>query len=95
MDLIQAESINDLINAESEESKKISMMALTGKTSELVAPLKKSFGDILSLIEVNIDYPEYTDIEEATEQDYDLKGGTYKINVFKLDGKLYAGKEGL
>ena len=65
MDLIQAESINDLINAESEESKKISMMALTGKTSKLIEPLKKSFGDILSLIEVNIDYPEYTDIEEA------------------------------
>lgn len=40
-------------------------------------------------------YGTYTDIEESTEQDYDLKGGTYKINVFKLDGKLYAGKEGI
>lgn len=37
----------------------------------------------------------YTDTEEATEQDYDIKGGTYKVNVFKLDGKLYAGKEGI
>ena len=71
MDLIQAESINDLINAESEESKKISMMALTGQTSTLIAPLKKSFGDILSLIEVNIDYPEYTDIEEANFEKID------------------------
>ncbi len=80
MDLIQAESINDLINAESEESKKISMMALTGKTSELIAPLKKSFGDILSLIEVNIDYPEYTDIEEANFE---------KINDFCIDNIKY------
>ncbi len=83
MDLIQAESINDLINAESEESKKISMMALTGKTSELVAPLKKSFGDILSLIEVNIDYPEYTDIEEANFE---------KINAFCKENIKYIEK---
>ena len=68
MDLLQAESINDLINAETEESKKISLMSLEGKTSELVAPLKKSLGDLLSLIEVNINYPEYTDIEIANKE---------------------------
>lgn len=66
MDLIQAESINDLIFAETEESKKISMLSLQGETSKLVAPLKAKLGDLLSLIEVNINYPEYTDIEEAT-----------------------------
>jgi len=65
MDLVQAESINDLINAESEESKKISMMSLKGQTSDLIKPLKSSLGDLLSLIEVNLNYPEYTDIEEA------------------------------
>jgi tRNA modification GTPase len=68
MDLVQAESINDLINAESEESKKISMMSLKGETSELIKPLKTSLGDLLSLIEVNINYPEYTDIEEANQE---------------------------
>lgn len=68
MDLIQAESINDLINAETEESKQISLMSLNGETSKLVLPLKQSLGDLLSLIEVNINYPEYTDIEEANEQ---------------------------
>ena len=65
MDLIQAESINDLINAETEESKKMSMMSLKGETSKLIEPIKKSLGDLLSLIEVNINYPEYTDIEDA------------------------------
>ena len=64
LDLIQAESINDLINAETEEAKNISMMALTGKTSTLITPLKKKIGDLLSTIEANIDYSEYTDIEE-------------------------------
>lgn len=65
LDLIQAESINDLINAETEESKNISMHSLTGKTSELILPIKKMIGDLLSNIEANIDYSEYTDIEDV------------------------------
>ena len=40
-------------------------MSLTGKTSSLIEPLKKDFIDLLSNIEVNIDYPEYKDIEEV------------------------------
>lgn len=68
MNLMQAESINDLINAETEESKKLSLMALKGDTSKLITPIKKDLGDLLSLIEVNIDYPEYTDIEEANNE---------------------------
>ena len=68
MNLMEAESINDLINAESEESKKISMMALEGKTSLLIEPIKTKLGDLLSNIEVNIDYPEYLDIEEANNE---------------------------
>ena len=68
MNLMEAESINDLINAESEESKKISMMALEGKTSLLIEPVKTKLGDLLSNIEVNIDYPEYLDIEEANNE---------------------------
>ena len=68
LNLMQAESINDLINAETEESKKLSLMALKGDTAKLIEPLKKSLGDILSLIEVNIDYPEYLDIEETNNE---------------------------
>ena len=68
MDLIQAESINDLINAESKEAKKIALMSLDGSTSKLIDPIKKDLGDLLSLIEVNIDYPEYEDIEEVNKE---------------------------
>jgi tRNA modification GTPase len=67
MDLVEAEAVNDLINATTKESKSLSLMSLEGKTSQLVAPLKKSLADLVSLIEVNIDYPEYTDIEEANK----------------------------
>ncbi len=65
MDLIEAEAVNDLINATTKESKNLALLSLEGKTSKLVAPLKEKIASLLALLEVNIDYPEYTDIEEA------------------------------
>lgn len=65
IDLVQAEAINDMINSTSIEGKRLSMMSLEGKTSELIQPLKIHIADLLSLIEVNIDYPEYEDIEQV------------------------------
>ena len=41
---------------------------MTGQTSNLIKPIKEELADILSLIEVNIDYPEYLDIEEMTNE---------------------------
>lgn len=67
IDLIQAEAINDVINASSKEAKELSILSLKGKTSELILPIKKRIADVLSLIEVNIDYPEYEDIEVANK----------------------------
>ena len=67
IDLVQAEAINDVINATTKEAKNLSLLSLDGKTSELVRPIKTRIADLLSLIEVNIDYPEYEDIEIANE----------------------------
>ena len=67
IDLVQAEAINDVINATTKEAKKLSLLSLDGKTSELVRPIKTKIADLLSLIEVNIDYPEYEDIEIANK----------------------------
>ena len=69
MDLIQAESVNDIINATTKEAKNLSMMSLKGETSNLLTPIKTRLADIISLIEVNIDYPEYEDIEQAGKQE--------------------------
>ena len=68
IDLIQAEAINDVINATTKEAKELSMLSLSGETSALITPIKTSLGDIISLIEVNIDYPEYQDIEVANKE---------------------------
>lgn len=98
LDLIQAESINDLINAESEESKKISLMALRGETSKLILPLKKDLGDLLSLIEVNIDYPEYLDIEIANHQkiiDFCTKNISYINSLIENGNKGRIIKDGI
>ena len=67
IDLVQAEAINDVINATTKEAKNLSLLSLDGKTSELVKPIKTRIADLLSLIEVNIDYPEYEDIEVANK----------------------------
>ena len=67
IDLIQAEAINDVINATTKEAKELSILSLKGNTSELILPLKKRIADVISLIEVNIDYPEYEDIEVANK----------------------------
>ena len=67
IDLVQAEAINDVICSISKESKSLSMLSLEGKTSTFVREVKEKIADLLSLIEVNIDYPEYEDIEVANK----------------------------
>lgn len=68
MDLIQAEAINDAINATTSEAKNLAMLSLQGQTSKLVEPIRTKLADILSLIDVNIDYPEYYDVEVASKE---------------------------
>ena len=68
IDLVQAEAINDVVNSTTKEAKTLNLLSLDGKTSDLIRPLKTRLADILSLIEVNIDYPEYEDIEVANKE---------------------------
>jgi tRNA modification GTPase len=67
IDLVQAEAINDVINATTKEAKELSLLSLKGETSKLIVPIRERIADVLSLIEVNIDYPEYEDIEIANK----------------------------
>ena len=67
IDLVQAEAINDVVNSTTKEAKRLNLLSLDGKTSNLVRPIKTRIADLLSLIEVNIDFPEYEDIEVANK----------------------------
>ena len=68
IDLIQAESINDLITSKSEEAANLALTGLEGKLSNNINQLKEKLLALLAHIEVNIDYPEYEDIEQITTQ---------------------------
>lgn len=66
IDLIEAEGVMDLINAKTEKSRKLAINQVNGEVSKLIKNLRQKIIEILANIEVNIDYPEYEDIEEIT-----------------------------
>lgn len=66
IDLLEAEATMDLISSKSETARKISINTLTGETSNLIKNLRSDLVQIISNIEVNIDYPEYEDVEDMT-----------------------------
>ena len=84
IDLIQAEAINDMINATTLEAKDLSMKSLTGETSKIFLPIKNDIAEILSHIEVNIDYPEYEDIEVTSKEEIIEKCGKIVRNLNDL-----------
>ena len=84
IDLIQAEAINDMINATTLEAKDLSMESLTGETSKIFLPIKTDIAEILSHIEVNIDYPEYEDIEVTSKEEIIEKCGKIIGNLEDL-----------
>ena len=66
IDLTQAEAVMDLINVKSDTARQIAINNLKGNTTKKIRNLREKLSDILANIEVNIDYPEYQDIEEMT-----------------------------
>ena len=68
IDLLEAEATMDLISSKSDKARKMSLNTLTGETSNLIKNLRSDIVGIISNIEVNIDYPEYEDIEVLTNE---------------------------
>ena len=66
IDLTEAEGIMDLINSKTDISRKIALNQVGGKVSDMIRNLRDELAGIIANIEVNIDYPEYEDIEEMT-----------------------------
>ena len=66
IDLVEAESVMDLIESKTNEERRLSINNIQGQTSNLINKYRKRLIDLLSQIEVNIDYPEYYDIEVVT-----------------------------
>jgi len=68
IDLTKAESINDLINAGNEIQAKSAIKGLSGSIEKLLTPIMDEMKDTISMIEVNIDYPEYDDVKQMTNE---------------------------
>ena len=66
IDLLEAEGVMDLIDSKTEASRKLAMSALSGNVSSMISDLRNQMIEIITNIEVNIDYPEYEDILVVT-----------------------------
>ncbi|MED4610965.1 tRNA uridine-5-carboxymethylaminomethyl(34) synthesis GTPase MnmE [Bacillus subtilis] len=68
IDLSQAEAVMDLIRAKTDRAMNVAMNQMEGRLSALVRRLRSEILETLAHVEVNIDYPEYDDVEEMTHQ---------------------------
>ena len=68
INLSQADSINDLVKAESQIQSKAALRGLDGSVERLVLPLMDEMKDVIAMIEVNIDYPEYEDEKQMSNE---------------------------
>ncbi len=66
--LTEAESLMDIIQAGSDQAHQMALKSLKGETRGLIEDLRNDLMDTIAQIEVNIDYPEYEDIEEITNK---------------------------
>ena len=66
IDLTKSEAVMDLLESKTETARKLAINSLQGTTAKLVDNFRNKIKQLISSIEVNIDYPEYYDIEVIT-----------------------------
>jgi len=91
MDLSQAEAVIDIINAKSDIEAKESIKQLEGFLAKEIAKIKQKILDLMTSIEVSIDYPEY-DVEELLDNEIAEKLGNIKNELKKLEKSFHNGK---
>ena len=68
IDLSQAEAVMDFIRSKTDRASKVAMNQIEGRLSDLIKKQRQSILEILAQVEVNIDYPEYDDVGDATTE---------------------------
>ena len=91
IDLLQAESVIDVINAKSEKEAKAGVKQLEGFLSEEIGKIKKEILDVMVNIEVAIDYPEY-DVEDVTTNQLQDMLNSVETKLVKLENSFDNGK---
>ena len=98
IDLSQAEAVMDFIRSKTDRASKVAMNQIEGRLSDLIKRQRQSILEILAQVEVNIDYPEYDDVEDATtdfllEQSKRIKEEINRLLETGAQGKIM--REGL
>lgn len=98
IDLSQAEAVMDFIRSKTDRASKVAMNQIEGRLSDLIKGQRQSILEILAQVEVNIDYPEYDDVEDATtefllEQSKNIKEEINRLLETGTQGKIM--REGL
>lgn len=98
VDLSQAEAVMDLIRAKTDKAMNLALNQLDGNLSHLIRALRQEILETLAQVEVNIDYPEYDDVEELTtkllqEKATQVQGQIQELLVTAQQGKIL--REGL
>jgi tRNA modification GTPase len=84
IDLSQAEAVMDLIRAKTDRSMKVALNQLDGNLGHLIKNLRQDILDVLAQVEVNIDYPEYDDVETLTTKMLQEKAVEVKQRIKQL-----------
>ena len=84
IDLTQAESVMDLIRAKTDRSMKVALNQLDGNLAKLIRSFRQEILDVLAQVEVNIDYPEYDDVETMTTKLLADKADQLQAKIAKL-----------
>jgi len=98
IDLSQAEAVMDLIRAKTDRAMNVALGQMEGRLSKLISTLRQEILEVVAHVEVNIDYPEYDDVEEMThrilvEKATYIKGELEKLLQTAQQGKIL--REGL
>ncbi|MEH7109186.1 tRNA uridine-5-carboxymethylaminomethyl(34) synthesis GTPase MnmE [Bacillus sp. JJ1764] len=84
IDLSQAEAVIDLIRAKTDRAMNVALGQMEGRLSKLIQRLRQELLEVLAHVEVNIDYPEYDDVEEMTHKMLLDKAQYVRVEINKL-----------
>ncbi len=90
--LMEAESVMDIINSKTDKSLRMAINGLRGNTYNLIHNLREEMVDLIASIEVNIDYPEYQDIEVTTIEDIKKSMNSIEEKLSKIVKESDSGK---
>ncbi|WP_144614730.1 tRNA uridine-5-carboxymethylaminomethyl(34) synthesis GTPase MnmE [Bacillus cereus] len=84
IDLSQAEAVMDLIRAKTDRAMNVAINQMEGRLSKLIGRLRQDILETLAHVEVNIDYPEYDDVEEMTHNILIEKATHVRVEIAKI-----------